>query len=146
MKKNTVILFVLLIFQVTSSVAGNHGGKGHFMKHMVHANPVPNYVSVIKKNSDTLGLSKEQISQVMAWNKANSKQMHDMVMSVIDGEMKMKQASLANANAQEILKIAKEVHETRMNIIEGKTRCRDHIKAILNDDQWEKLTLMIINK
>ncbi len=146
MKNYTAILITLFMFLISTAYAGNHGGKGHFMEHMAHANPVPNYVSVIKKNTEALELTQEQINQVMAWNKANSTKMHEMVMSVIDGEIKMKQASLAGADAQSILNTAKEVHETRIKIIEGKTRCRDHIKSILSDDQWKKLTLMIINK
>jgi len=146
MKKITVILLAALLLPVSMVQAGSHGGMGKFMKMMMHTNPVPNYVAVIKRNSEALGLTKEQIGQVMAWNKANRDKMHEMVMSVIAGEKNMKQASLTGTSAEGILAMAKEVHKTRLEIIAGKTRCRDRMMQILDDKQWEKLTGMIAAK
>ena len=113
------------------------------MKHMIHANPVPNYVAVIKKNAQALNVSKEQMDQVMAWNKANGPKMHDMVMSVIETEKKMAEASMAGVSADEIMGMAEELGKTRLEIIAGKTRCRDRMLEILNDEQWVKLTSMV---
>ena len=143
MKKTTLLLLVCLILPFTMAHAGNQGGMGQFMKHMKHANPVPNYVAVIKKNSEALNISKEQMEQVMAWNKANGPKMHDMVMSVIVGEKQMAEASLSGVSADEIMAMAEKVHKARLEIIAGKTRCRDRMMKILNDDQWIKLTAMV---
>ena len=146
MKKIAVILLAALLIPVTMTHAGSHGGKGKFMKMMVHANPVPNYVAVIKRNSEALGLTKEQIGQVMAWKKANSEKMHEMVMSVVAGEKKMKEASMTGVAAEKIMEMAKEVHKTRLDIIAGKTSCRDRMMQILNKEQWTKLTGMVAGK
>lgn len=42
-----------------------------------------------------------------------------------------------------LLAMAKVLHQTRLRISEGKTRCRDHIRAVLNEAQWQKLKAMI---
>ncbi|MEJ2622055.1 MAG: Spy/CpxP family protein refolding chaperone [Candidatus Thiodiazotropha sp.] len=110
---------------------------------MAHANPVPNYVAYIKKNPEALNISKEQMDQVMAWNKANGPKMHDMVMSVIETEKKMAEASMAGVSAEEIMAMADELGKTRLEIIAGKTRCRDRMLEILNDEQWGKLTALV---
>ena len=146
MKKTVLLLLACLILPVSLAHAENQGGKGRFMKHMMHANPVPNYVAVIKKNSQTLNMSKEQMDQVMAWNKANGPKMHDMVMSVIAGEKQMAEASMAGVSADEIIAMAEKVHKTRLEIIVGKTRCRDRMLKILDDEQWTKLTAMVSAK
>lgn len=143
MKKTTLLLLACLVLPFSVAQAGNQGGQGQFMKHMIHANPVPNYVAVIKKNAQALNVSKEQMDQVMAWNKANGPKMHDMVMSVIETEKKMAEASMAGVSADEIMGMAEELGKTRLEIIAGKTRCRDRMLEILNDEQWVKLTSMV---
>lgn len=146
MKKTILLLLVCLILPVSMVHAENKGGKGYFMKHMMHANPVPNYVAVIKKNSQALNMSTEQMDQVMAWNKANGPKMHDMVMSVIVGEKQLAEASMSGVSAEEILAMAEKVHKTRLDIIAGKTRCRDRMLKILDDEQWTKLVAMVSTK
>lgn len=112
-------------------------GKGQFMKHMAHANPVPNYVSVISNNSQELKLSDAQMAQVMEWREQNHSKMHEMVMSVIEGEKKMAQASLDGVSADEINSMAEAV---------SKTRCRDRMMEILDDAQWSQVTAMVAAK
>jgi 4-hydroxyphenylpyruvate dioxygenase-like putative hemolysin len=110
---------------------------------MKHVNPVPNYVAYIKKNPEALNITKEQMDQVMAWSRANGPKMHEMVMSVVAVEQQMAEASMAGANAEEIMAMAKEVQKTRLEIVAGKTRCRDRMLEILDDEQWSKLTAMV---
>jgi hypothetical protein len=143
MKNSTLLLLICLVLPFSIAQAGNQGGKGQFMKHMAHANPVPNYVAYIKKNTQALNLSQEQMDQVMAWNKVNGPKMHNMVMSVLDTEKKMAEASMAGVSAEEIMAMAEELGKTRLEIIAGKTRCRDRMLEILDDDQWSKLTAMV---
>jgi hypothetical protein len=141
MKKSAILLVSLMLS--TSVAYADDQAMTQFMTHMAHANPVPNYVSVIKQNAQALGLSKEQMDQVMAWNNANTKKMQSMVMSVIEGEQQIKQASLAGVDNEEIMQMAKALGETRLNIIAGKTRCRDQMMSILDEAQWQKLAAMV---
>jgi hypothetical protein len=143
MKKLSLILFACLLLPVFSLHAENPNGKAQFMKYMAHANPVPNYVAVIRKNAQALNITDAQMDEVMAWNKANTDKMQEMVMSVITGEKKMAEASMAGTGADEIMSMAKEVEQTRLDIIAGKTQCRDRMMEILDKDQWQKLTAMV---
>ncbi|QEP42663.1 hypothetical protein D5085_05655 [Ectothiorhodospiraceae bacterium BW-2] len=119
-----VLIYVLLSMLAFSSVhAGSHGGKQQaFMMHMQHANPVPNYVAMIKKNAKVLNITEAQMQQVMDWNQSNSQKMHDMVMSVIESERQLKQASMQGVAVSEILTQSNTIHQTRLEIIAGKTR------------------------
>ncbi|MET0028340.1 MAG: hypothetical protein ABW101_11950 [Candidatus Thiodiazotropha sp.] len=143
MKKISMMLFACLLLSVFAVHAENPQGKGQFMKYMAHANPVPNYVAVIRKNAQALNITDAQMEEVMAWNKANTGPMQEMVMSVISGEKQMADASMAGTSADEIMAMAKKVEQTRLDIIAGKTRCRDRMLEILDKDQWEKLTAMV---
>ncbi|MCG8056332.1 MAG: hypothetical protein JAY94_11655 [Candidatus Thiodiazotropha endolucinida] len=145
MKKITILLLTALFFTLSAAQAGNMG-KGQFMKLMAHANPVPNYVSVISKNSQELKLSEAQMAQVMEWRNQNHSKMHEMVMSVIEGEKRMAQASLDGVSADEINSMAEAVSKTRLMIIAGKTRCRDRMMEILDDAQWSQVTAMVAAK
>ncbi|MCG8037910.1 MAG: Spy/CpxP family protein refolding chaperone, partial [Candidatus Thiodiazotropha taylori] len=101
---------------------------------------------VISKNSQELKLSDAQKAQVMEWKKQNHSKMHEMVMSVIEGEKKMAQASLDGVSADEINSMAEAVSKTRLMIIAGKTRCRDRMMEILDDAQWSQVTAMVAAK
>jgi hypothetical protein len=143
MKKKILLLLACLLLPMAMAHADNPGGKGQFMKYMKHVNPVPNYVAFIKKNPEALNITQEQMDQVMAWNKANGPKMHDMVMSVIASEKQMAEASMAGTSAEEIMAMAESAQKTRLEIIAGKTRCRDRMLEILDDQQWSKLTAMV---
>jgi DNA-binding helix-hairpin-helix protein with protein kinase domain len=146
MKKITILLLAVLLFCVSGVTAEGTGGKGQFMKYMAHVNPVPNYVAYIKKNAEALKISDDQMEQVKAWNKDNREKMHQMVMSVIEGERQMAQASMDGVSGNEIKTMAEAVHEIRMQIIAGKTLCRDRMMEILDESQWDQLTALVAVK
>jgi hypothetical protein len=146
MKKITILLLATLLFSISGVNAEGMGGKGQFMKYMAHVNPVPNYVAIIKKNSQALKISDDQMAKVKAWNQENQEKMHQMVMSVIEGEKEMVQASIDGINADEIKAMAEAVHKTRLEIIVGKTRCRDRMMEILDEAQWEQLAALVALK
>ncbi|MCW8928810.1 MAG: hypothetical protein OQL19_01075 [Gammaproteobacteria bacterium] len=139
MKKRLVSLLLSLIFS-TSLV---YADQNEFMRHMAHANPVPNYMSIIKVNADKLGLNEEQKSKVMAWKKKNGKKMADMVSSVIEGEAQIKNASMDGVSQSEISIMTKKLMDTRAKIIAGKTICRDYMMDVLSKEQWQQLVAII---
>ena len=140
--KNILRAIVIMVI-ATVSVNTEAAGDKQFMKDMKYTNPVPNYVSVIKKNAKALELTEDQMAKVNAWNKANGPRMAEMVYSVIQGEKEIKMASLNGKSYEEITKMADSLLETRKMIIVGKTKCRDYIMSVLTEAQWRKLTEMI---
>jgi hypothetical protein len=146
MKKISLLLFVAMLFAASGIHAAGMGDKGQFMKHMAHVNPVPNYVAYIKKNAQALNISDEQMAKVKAWYQENTEKMQQMVMSVIKGEKEMAQASMDGVSADEIKTMAEALHKTRMEIIVGKTLCRDRMMEILDKAQWEQLSALVAVK
>ena len=139
MKKIISTLFLSLILSSPVLYADN----AEFMRNMAHVNPVPNYVAVIISNADKLALSDEQKSQVKAWNNKHGKQMAAMVKSVVDGEAQIKTASMNGASNVDIKTMSQKLMDTRLQIIAGKTTCRDYVMEILSDEQWTQLTDII---
>ena len=132
-----------LLLSLTFSSSFLYASDADFMKNMAHANPVPNYMSIIKANEDKLGLNKQQKEKVMAWKNKHAKKMGAMVQSVIDGESEIKSASMAGASQTDIKAMSDKLMATRANIIAGKTTCRDYMMEVLTDVQWKQLTDII---
>ncbi|MCP3848736.1 MAG: hypothetical protein GY694_00655 [Gammaproteobacteria bacterium] len=135
MKKTMIALALSLFFSAVNLQASDM----EFLRNMAHANPVPNYMSIIKKNAAKLELNKEQTEKVMVWKKKNGPKMAAMVQSVIDGEMKIRMASIDGISQKEITAMADELMDTRKKIILGKTTCRDYMMNVLTDSQWKQL-------
>lgn len=139
MKKTIIALFLSLMISSSFLQASDM----EFMRNMAYSNPVPNYVSVINKNADKLGLNEDQKTKVMAWNKKNGPAMAAMVKSVIDGEKEIKMASMEGVSQAEISAMSNKLMDTRKKIIAGKTTCRDYVMKVLTDTQWQQLTDII---
>jgi len=136
MKKTIITLFLSLI--LSSSIL--YADQMEFKRNMAHANPVPNYMSIIMSNADKLGLNAEQKSKVMDWKKKNGKKMAKMVDSVIESEAQLKTASMDGVSQVEIKAMTQKLMDTRTSIIAGKTTCRDYMMNVLTDAQWKQLT------
>ncbi len=138
--KNVIISLLLTFILSTALQAGD---KEVFMRNMAHVNPVPNYMSIIVTQADKIALSADQKTKVIAWNKKNGAKMATMVNSIIDGEKKIKMASMDGTASSEMASMADQLMETRKKIIIGKTTCRDYMMEVLSPEQWKKLTDII---
>ena len=134
--KKTLITLIFSLFISSSLLAAD---QMQFKRNMAHANPVPNYMSIIKMNADTLGLNSDQKSKVMVWKKKNGPKMAVMVDSIIKGEEEIKSASMAGVSQDKIKAMADALMDTRKKIIIGKTTCRDYMMSVLSDAQWQQL-------
>ena len=138
--KNVIISLFLTLILSTSLYAGD---KEAFVRNMAHTNPVPNYMSIIAANTDKLALSADQKTKVMAWKKKNGAKMATMVNSIVDGEKKIKLASMDGVSSTKIVSMADQLMDTRKKIIVGKTTCRDYMMDVLSPEQWKQLTDII---
>ena len=139
MKKLITALLLSLIFSSHSLYASN----ADFMNNMAHANPVPNYMSIIMANAEKLELNSEQKQKVKLWKEKNAQKMAKMVNTVIAGEADIKLASMDGVSQVEIKNMSQKLMDTRLQIIAGKTSCRDYMMQVLNDTQWKQLTDII---
>lgn len=106
---------------------------------MKHANPLPNLMKVTKKFGEELNLSMEQKSELKKWSSHNGPIMRDMVKEVINAEQALHSAALGNASQAELQDMMDNVLRIRLKVAQGKMRCRENMKKILNDQQWKKV-------
>lgn len=120
---------------------GGHKMSGNMqkMKAMQHANPMPNLMMIVMKQGESLDLSDEQKAALKKWRTENNAKTQALAQKITDQDMALKAKSLEGATAEEIEKLATEVLALRMQMIKGKTKCRDNMKTILNEKQYEKL-------
>lgn len=119
------------------SMKGGMGKKDAANMAMKHANPVPNYMSLVMKMSDKLQLNDEQVSMVKQWKASNSDSVAALVKSIVVSEKKLAEQSMSDAPAEVIMQSASETMALRLEMVERKTKCRDNLKTILNEAQYE---------
>lgn len=116
--------------------------KQEFMKNMKHANPLPNYMMIIKQQADTLKLTDEQKTKVDAWFNANNPKAGEAVKNIIAAEQALLEASLGGAGKDELIKQFDEMAAMRRALAEQKAACSDYMRQVLTPEQWEQTVKM----
>ena len=109
---------------------------------MRHANPVPNYMLIVRKEADTLKLTDEQKAKANEWFEKNNANTAELVKKIMAAEQAMAESSLQGASKDDILKQFDEVVAMRRTLVEGKTACRDYLKEVLTAEQWAQVVEM----
>jgi len=104
-----------------------------------HANPMPNLMMVVKKISDKLNLNKEQAAMLKEWSDVRGPVMAKQYKAVMKLETDLKEAALNNEPTEKIAALSDGIMQERMKIIRGKALCRDNMRRILNDEQYNKV-------
>lgn len=114
---------------------GMHGKMGHKgASH--HANPMPNLMMMVKKKGDELNLTPDQQKALAAWRDKNHGVYQEQVAQVITLEREIMSASLEGADKAALMSKVDEMLAVRRSIAEGKVNCRDNLKIILNEEQY----------
>jgi Spy/CpxP family protein refolding chaperone len=116
--------------------------KQQAMQNMQHANPMPNYMVIIKKNLDELKLTDEQVMKVGAWFKDNSDKAAAAAKQIVDAEKALAEASMSGASEADLMKQFDEMAAMRRALAEQKTKCRDHMQTILTPEQWAQVVTL----
>jgi 4-hydroxyphenylpyruvate dioxygenase-like putative hemolysin len=106
---------------------------------MKHANPMPNLMIVVKKQGDMLELSKEQKQSLDEWTEKHAPTVKKLAFSIKNGEAILHEAALDGASKDMLTAMLDTILKKREEIVELKTDCRNHLREILNGEQWEKL-------
>ena len=109
------------------------------MRAMQHANPVPNYMVLLKQDPADLKLTAEQKTKLDKWFQENNAKSAEAVKNIIAAEKALAQASLEGKDKAEIMKQADAMLAMRRAMIEQKTNCLDHIREVLSPEQWTQL-------
>ena len=116
-------------------------GKG-MGKGMHNLHPMPNLMRVVMLHGDELDLSKEQISELAAWRAAT----HDKVMARMKAlhttRKVLQEAVLKGGNIAAVNVHLSHMDRVRAEIIAAKVACRDNMRRVLNDQQWNKVVTL----
>jgi len=112
------------------------------MKMMRHVTPMPPLMMVVKHHADELSLTDEQNENLAKWRETSAVKVAALAKETMAGEKQITEAALKGESTEVIQKIASNVMEKRMSIIKIKIQCRDNMKKILNDEQWEKVVAL----
>jgi len=113
--------------------------KAAFMPVVKHASPMPNYMRTLKKNADSLKLSTEQNDKLKTWVAANNKKAADTVNKIIELEKGISLASMKGDSKEILMTKFNEMSDLRMKLASSKTACRDNMRTILSNEQWNTL-------
>jgi len=148
--KPMLIVMTILLSLATPALACQPGGKGSEMcdqkggkqgkmarmRAIHHANPMPNLMSVVTKKGDELNLNADQEMALAEWREKSRPVIKENVAKVLKLEGEIMKASLDGADKATLMSKVDEMLALRRDIAERKILCRDNLKKILNDDQY----------
>ncbi|MEE9492345.1 MAG: hypothetical protein V3W04_03050 [Gammaproteobacteria bacterium] len=137
MKRSMIKTLFLATLFIPASIVNAAGSD--IMTIMKHSNPMPNLMQVIIKHGDELALSKEQNAALAIWRNENHTRSVELANAILADEKAVYQAGIGGKSRQEIQILAKSVMEKRMQMIDNKARCRDNMKKVLDNAQWQKV-------
>ncbi|MES9852239.1 MAG: hypothetical protein ABW170_10445 [Candidatus Thiodiazotropha sp. L084R] len=140
--KKIVFAFCILAFISSANSFAESGGMHDFPQMMKHANPMPNLMKVVKQHENELNLSEKQSKALAGWRDSHSKPMHAKVTEIDELEKNIYEATIAGKDKAEIMEMASKVLELRSSIISTKLDCRDNMKSILSEEQFNKVVSM----
>jgi hypothetical protein len=150
MNKSILVVISVLLSLATPAIACQPGGKGAAacdhkggmqgkmarMRAMHHANPMPNMMMIVTKKGDELNLNAEQEMALAEWREKSRPVIKENVAKVIKLESEIMKASLDGADKANLMVKVDEMLALRRDIAERKTNCRDNLKKILNEEQY----------
>jgi hypothetical protein len=132
--KKTLLSAVVLLFMLANMPA-----KAVDMQAVKHANPLPNFMIVFVKYGDMLDLSATQKQTLKKWGKEHKPVAQKMVKAIMKGEKQLHQAAIDGASKEEIMAQLDELLKARRELAALKTDCRDNLRQVLSDEQWNQV-------
>lgn len=130
MKKILLVLSMILL-TLSSLDAKMPTGQKYTLK---HANPMPNLMRIVVGNAEILNVTPKQLVKIKIWMKASKPKIKAMINKVVTQEAILLESALTTDN--DSAKEAKEMLDTRLQIITMKTKCRETLKSILTKEQY----------
>ncbi|RLD76881.1 MAG: hypothetical protein DRJ07_15575, partial [Bacteroidetes bacterium] len=120
--------------------------KAAKLKVMMHANPLPNYMTVTLSNIELLNIDDKQHQQLLEISKEKSPQAVKMAYRIGKIEAELHQESLNNAKKELLASDFEKSLELRTSLATMKLDCRDQVLEILNEQQWNDLVALYQEK
>ncbi len=133
MKKTLLSCSVLVL------MLANGSAQAVNMAAVKHAHPLPNFMLVIVNDGEMLDLSEDQQAALKAWGKEYKPLAQQLVSAITQGEKALHQASLEGVSKADMMAQLDGLLEKRKKLAEFKTDCRDNMREVLSDEQWEQV-------
>jgi len=133
MKKTLLSCGVLVL------MLANGSAQAIDMAAVKHAHPLPNFMLVIAKHGEMLDLSEEQQAALKAWGKEHKPLVKQLVKAITQGEKALHEAALEGASKAKLMAKLDGLLAKRKALAELKTDCRDNMREVLSDEQWEQV-------
>jgi Spy/CpxP family protein refolding chaperone len=144
--KFRILLFAALFAIATLGIAANHGMTGHDKAGSGAQQPMPNLMRIIKMHGDQLNLSDEQKTKLATWREKSHPVVHGKLDEIREIRRELQNSVIDGANRAEINGYIARMDVLRDEIVATKLRCRNNMREILNDEQWEAVTGMYREK
>ncbi|OQY46627.1 MAG: hypothetical protein DRR08_24190 [Candidatus Parabeggiatoa sp. nov. 2] len=132
--KKTLLSGVVLLFMLANMPA-----KAVDMQAVKHTNPLPNFMVVFVKYGDMLDMSTKQEQALKKWGKKHQPIAQKLVKAIMKGEKQLHQAAIDGASKEKIMAQFDESLKARRELAELKTDCRDNLRKVLSEDQWDQV-------
>ena len=101
---------------------------------------------IIKMHGDQLNLSDEQKAKLASWREKSHPVVHGKLDEIREIRRELQNAVIDGANRAEINGYIARMDVLRDEIVATKLRCRNNMREILNDEQWQAVTGMYREK
>jgi Spy/CpxP family protein refolding chaperone len=117
---------------------GEHAGVG--------AHPMPSLMRIVKKHADQLNLSEEQNLELAAWREKSHDAVHGKMDEIGAIAKDLQNAVIDGANRAQVNGYVARMDTLRDEIVTIKLKCRNNMREILDDKQWETLITLYREK
>jgi Spy/CpxP family protein refolding chaperone len=130
---------IILSCSVFLLMLANTSAQAINMAAVKHAHPLPNLMLVMIEYGEKLNLSEEQQAKLKAWGKEHKPKAKQLVKGIIKAENAIHDAALAGTAKAELMSQLDALLEKRKALAELKTNCRDKMRDVLSDEQWQQV-------
>jgi len=141
------LLFLAALFAIsTLAIAANQGMAGYGKAGGGAQQPMPNLMRIVKKHGEQLNLNDDQKAKLAAWRDKSHPVVHGKLDEIREIRTELQNAVIDGANRAAINGYIARMDVLRDEIVTAKLRCRNNMREILNDEQWQALTQLYRDK
>jgi len=120
------------------AVASNNKG-GNEIQAFLRVSPMPKLMAIILMHNQELALDASQSKALENWRLKNMNHWAGLFDDVLTHEKRITQSAINMESAAELMTDFERMAEKRHQMAKMSLACRDHMKQVLNAQQWQKV-------
>jgi len=130
------------LYDRASRVAVSGNREGNEIQAFLRVSPMPKLMAIVLMHKKALQLTEEQNKRLEGWRLKNMNRWALLFDQVLSTEKKITQQSLAMKSSSHLMKEFNEMAEKRRIMAQMSLDCRDNMRKVLSDKQWEKVVAL----